>query len=61
VNSAIHHYTAAQRNADAIRQARRAPRAARTAAEPAVHRGITAVLARRLARPHALRAVFDRS
>jgi hypothetical protein len=62
VNSAIHYYTAAQRNDDAIREARRAPRPGRAFREPAARPGLAAVLARRLTRPpDALRAVFHRS
>jgi hypothetical protein len=64
MNSAIHQYSAAQRHADAIREARRnPPRApqARPVTEPAPRFGLIAVLTRRIARPHALHPVFHRS
>jgi hypothetical protein len=62
VNSAIHYYTADQRNADAIREARRNPvpaRPPRRLDEAAPRRGGLAAL-RRLIRPHALRTVLSR-
>jgi hypothetical protein len=63
VNSAIHYYTAEQRNADAIREARRNPVPAlppRPLDEAAPRRGGLAAALRRLTRPHALRTVLNR-
>lgn len=63
MHSAIHYYTADQRNNDAIRQARRNPvpaRPPRTLDEHASRYGRLAALTRRLPRPHALRAVLHR-
>ncbi|HEX7581567.1 MAG TPA: hypothetical protein VF321_00650 [Gaiellaceae bacterium] len=63
MNSAIHYYTAAQRNADAIRDARRPPlppRPVRYPGDPTPRRGLIAVLTRRLARPHTQRSVLFR-
>ena len=60
MNSAIHYYSAAQRHADAIREARRNPPLPRPVDEAPVpvRRGLSAVLARRLARPQAVRPVI---
>jgi len=62
MNSAIHYATAAQRNADVIREARRQPpaRPPRPPAEPAAAPGLVAALTRRLTRPHALWTVPNR-
>jgi hypothetical protein len=63
MNSAINYYSAAQRHSDAIREARRnPPRAPQARALAATHRpGLLAVLARRIARPHAQLPVLHRS
>jgi len=63
MNSAIHYYTSAQRNADAIREARRNPVPAlprRPVEDPAPRRGLIGVLARRLTHPHTQRTVSFR-
>jgi hypothetical protein len=60
VNSAITHFTAAQREADLVREARRNPFPTSPPAEPAAARGRFAELARRLVRPVALRTVSHR-
>jgi hypothetical protein len=61
MNSAINYYSAAQRHADAIREARRNPPRAPQAlavAERTPRLGLVAVLTRRIARPHTLFPVF---
>ena len=61
MNSAINYYSAAQRHADAIREARRNPRPApraRAVAERAPRLGLVAGLTRRIARPHTLLPIF---
>jgi hypothetical protein len=60
MNSAVNYYTAAQRHTDAIREARRNPVPPRPVQEPPARQGLSAVLARRLRRPSALRLAFHR-
>jgi hypothetical protein len=61
MNSAIHHYSAAQHQADLMREARRNATLPRhdAVAEPA-RLGLTAGLRRRLARPRLADLVLDR-
>ena len=60
MHSAIHHYTATQRHADAVREARRDPRPRPMLAEPARQAGLVTVFARSLLRTHTLRAEIAR-
>jgi glyceraldehyde-3-phosphate dehydrogenase/erythrose-4-phosphate dehydrogenase len=61
MHSAIHNYTATQRHADAVREARRAaPRPTRTPAEPSRQVGLVTIFARSLLRTHTLRAAIGR-
>jgi hypothetical protein len=63
MNPALSHMVAVERNAEAIRVARRNPvllRPPRPPAEPASRRGLVAAFTRRLSRPHALRTESHR-